>query len=99
MKIDKLPSKIITCSIYKTLVTKNYVRKDSILTMNRFKYKKNILRGSSIRAYIEDGGLVLETGATVLRDANIGDIVKIKTDKGRLLKAKIVSIYKAIIVK
>jgi len=42
--------------------------------------------------------LVLETEATLLSDGNIGEIVKIKTDKGKLFRAKLISKYKAIIL-
>jgi flagella basal body P-ring formation protein FlgA len=80
------------------LLTRNYISTDSILTMNKFIYKKDVLRGTNIKAYIRDGMLVLETEATLLKDANIGDIVKIKTDQGKLFRAKIISNYKAIIL-
>ena len=98
VKLDKLPSKVITCSMPKNLMTKNYISANSILTMNKFTHKKDVLRGTTIRAYIRDGMLVLETEATVLKDGNIGDVVKIKTDKGKLFRAKLISKYKAIIL-
>jgi len=98
MSIDKLPSKVITCRMPEKLMTKNYVSANTILTMNKFEYKKDVLRGTDVRAFIRDGMLVLETGATILKDADIGDIVKIKTDKGKLFRAKLVSKYKVIIL-
>ncbi len=98
IKIDKLPSKVITCSMPKKLMTKNYISANSILTMNKFKYKKDVLRGTNIRAYIRNGMLVLETEATLLQDGDVGDIVKIKTDNGKLFRAKLISRYKAIIL-
>jgi len=98
IKLDKLPSKVITCNMPKNLMTKNYISANSILTMNRFEYKKDVLRGANIRAYIRDGMLVLETEATLLKDANIGDVVKIKTEKGKLFRAKLISKYRAIIL-
>ncbi|WP_024955823.1 flagellar basal body P-ring formation chaperone FlgA [Sulfurospirillum arcachonense] len=98
IKIDKLPSKIITCKVPNNLMTKNYISANSILTMNKFEYKKDILRGTDIRAYIRDGMLVIATHATVLEDGNIGDILKVKTDNGKLLRAKLISKYKAIIL-
>jgi len=98
MPIDKLPSKVITCRMPEKLMTKNYVSANTILTMNKFEYKKDVLRGTDVRAFIRDGMLVLETGATILKDADIGDVVKIKTDKGKLFRAKLVSKYKVIIL-
>ena len=98
IKLDSLPSKVITCNMPKKLMTKNYVSANTILTMNRFKHKKDVLKGTDILAYIRDGMLVLETEATILKDANIGDIVKIKTDNGKLFRAKLISKYKAIIL-
>jgi flagella basal body P-ring formation protein FlgA len=80
------------------LMTKNYISANSILTMNKFEYKKDVLRGADIRAYIRDGMLVLETQATLLEDGDVGEIVKIKTDKGKLFRAKLISKYKAIIL-
>ncbi|MBL0702705.1 MAG: flagellar basal body P-ring formation protein FlgA [Sulfurospirillum sp.] len=98
VKLDKLPSKIITCSMPKDLMTKNYISANSILTTNKFTHKKEILRGTAIQAYLKEGMLVLEIKAKVLKNGNIGDIVKIKTDNGKLFKAKLISKNKAIIV-
>jgi len=98
IKLDKLPSKIITCKMPERLITKNYISVGSVLTMNKFRYKKDVLRGTHVKAYLKDGALVLETEATVLRDANVGEIVKIKTANGKLFRAKIISNYKAIIL-
>lgn len=98
IKIDKLPSNIITCKMPEKLMTKNYISANSLLSMNRFEYKKDVLRGTDIRAYVRDGMLVIATDATVLKDGDIGDVVKIKTDKGKTFNAKLISKYKAIIL-
>jgi flagella basal body P-ring formation protein FlgA len=96
--LDKLPSEAITCSVPDKLMTKNYLRADSILTMQRFEYKKDVLRGANVRAFVRDGMLVIGTSAHVLQDGNIGDVVKIKTEEGKLLNAKLISSNKAIIL-
>ncbi|WP_458701658.1 flagellar basal body P-ring formation chaperone FlgA [Sulfurospirillum sp. 1307] len=96
--IDKLPSKAIVCELPKKLMTKSYVSANSILSMNKFKYKKDILRGDNLRAYIRDGMLVITTPATALSDANIGDVIKVKTESRKIVRAKIVSKYKAIVL-
>ena len=98
VKLDKLPSKVITCTMPEKLITKSYIREGSILTMNRFKHKKDVLRGTDIRAFIKDGVLVLDIKATLLKDTNVGDIAKIKTDKGKIFRAKLVSKNRAIIL-
>lgn len=98
VKIDKLPSRVITCKMPDSLITKSYVRANSILTMNRFEHKKDLLRGASIKAHIKDGTLVLEIKATLLEDANIGDVVRIKTDKGKSFRAKLISKNRAMIL-
>ncbi len=98
LKIDKLPSRVITCNMPKSLITRSYVGANSILTMNRFELKKDFLRGTDIRAYIKDGMLILETKATLLEDGNIGDSVRIKTDKGGLFRAKLISNNEAMIL-
>ncbi len=98
VKIDKLPSKVITCSMPKKLMTKNYVSANSILTMNRFEYKKDLLRGDKVRSYIRDGMLVIETEATLISDGDIGEVVKIKVDNGKVFKAKLISKHQAIIL-
>ena len=98
IKIDKLPLKAITCTMPKNLMTKNYVSANSILTMNKFEKKKNVLRGDKLHAYIREGMLVIESEATALQDGNIDDTIQIKTDNGKLFRAKLISKYKAIIL-
>jgi len=80
------------------LMTKNNISANSILTMNKFEKKKSVLRGSKLRAYFRDGMLIIETEATALKDGNIGDVIKVKTDKGKLFRAKLISKYKVIIL-
>jgi len=41
--------------------------------------------------------LVVELETTLLEDANIGDIVQVRTKQGKLFKAKLVSQHEAII--
>ena len=98
IKLDRLPSRVITCKMPSNLMTKNYISANSILTMNKFEYKKDVLRGSKIVVYIRDGMLVIESEAKVLQDGNIGDIIKIKSSSGKLFRAKLISKYKAIIL-
>ena len=96
--IDELPSRAITCNLPDKLITKNYISTNSILSMNKLKHKKDVLRGDRLRVYIKEGVLLIAIPATILKDANIGDIVKIKTEAGKVLKAKLVSKYKALVL-
>lgn len=98
IQLDKLPSKVITCKMPLNLMSKNYVRANSILTLNKFEHKRDVLRGTKIRTYIKDGMLVIEIEAIALKDANIGEIIKLKTDNGKIFNAKLISKYKAIIL-
>lgn len=98
IKLNKLPSKVITCQMPKNLITKSYLREGTILSMQKFSHKKDALKGSRINAYIKDGMLVIGLDAQLLEDANVGDVARIKTDQGKLFKAKLVSQYEAIIL-
>ena len=80
-----------------THIIKGYVKKGAILSKNYLKIKKAILKGEYIRAILKDENLILEIDAHLLNDANIGDIVQIRTAVGRVYKAKIVSLKSAVI--
>ena len=97
VKFYKLPAKVLQDNPQKEYIVKGYVRKGSILSTNSLKIKKDILKGEYIEAILKDGNLILETDAHLLSDANLGDIVKIRTVAGRVYKAKIVSKKKALI--
>ena len=51
-----------------------------------------------IKALFKEEGLVIEIQATLLSDADVGDIVKIRTEQGKVLNAKIISSKEAIIL-
>lgn len=96
--LDRLPSKVITCSVPNKLMTKNYLRAGTLLSMQRFEYKKDVLRGASIRAYVKDGNLVIATEASLLEDGDIGDTIKVRADNGKVFNAKLISSSQAIII-
>ncbi len=93
----KLPARALRDSLQNGYIVKGYIRKGSILSMNNFKIKKAILKGEYIKAILKDGNLILEIDSHLLSDANIGDIVQIRTVAGRVYKAKIVSLKTALI--
>jgi len=92
IKLGKLPLHVINGDIKNNYIIKGYIRKGSILSTDRLKIKKDLLKGSFIRARIEEENMILEIDAHILNDANIGDIIKIQTTNGRVLRAKIISL-------
>ncbi len=95
VKFDKLRMGVITGRLQKNYIVKGYVKKGTILNINHFRAKKDMLRGEYIKAVFRNGNLVLETDAHLLNDANIGDTVRIKTSSGKTLRAKIISLKTA----
>ena len=93
--IDTLPSKPIVGEIPSNLIVKNSIKEGQILGGYFFETKKDVMKKDSIKVYFIDGPLVIELNAIVLDDANIGDVVKVKTDQGKVLNAKILSINEA----
>ena len=47
---------------------------------------------------LKEDGIKIEVMATLLDDANIGDTIKIRTEQGKILNAKVVSVNEAIII-
>jgi len=88
---SKLPSGAIVKELKKSYIIKGYIRKGSILRQNNLRIKKDILKGSYIKAVLQDENLILEIDAHLLKDANVGDIVKIRTSSGKIFRVKILS--------
>jgi len=95
VKFEKLRAGVITSTPPKNYMVKGYIKKGAILYANHFRAKKDILKGEYIKAIFQDGNLVLEVDAHLLKDANIGDIVRIRTVSGKSLRAKILSLKTA----
>ncbi len=98
IKFDKLPLHVMSGEINQSYIIKGYIRKGSILSKNDFRIKKSLLKNDYIQAILKDENLILEIDAHLLSDANIGDIVKIKTVQGKVFKAKIISLKSAMIL-
>ncbi|MDX1808264.1 MAG: flagellar basal body P-ring formation chaperone FlgA [Sulfurospirillaceae bacterium] len=98
IKFDVLPLNVLTADLNKKYIIRGYIRKGTILTSNDIRVKKSVLKNDSIQAILKDENLIIEEEAHVLSDANIGDVVKIRTLKGKILKAKILSPKSAIII-
>ena len=89
VKFQRLPLHVITKDLDCSYKVKGYIKKDTILTYNHLKAKKDLEKNSHIKAILQDGALILEMDAKLLKDANTGDIVKIRTTSGKVFKAKI----------
>lgn len=98
VELNRLSSDVIACTMPQNLITKSYISAGTILDMQRLEIKKDVLKGASIRAILSDGMLVIGIDALLLDEGNIGEEVTIKTDKGKILKAKLVSPNEAIIL-
>ncbi|MCF6172749.1 MAG: flagellar basal body P-ring formation chaperone FlgA, partial [Campylobacteraceae bacterium] len=98
IKLKKLPIKILQEDPSNKFIVRGYIRKGAILSMSHFRVKKDILKGNYIKAILKDENLVLEVDAHMLKDANIGDIVPIKTVAGKVFQAKILSLKTAMIM-
>ncbi|AHJ12919.1 flagellar basal body P-ring formation chaperone FlgA [Sulfurospirillum multivorans] len=96
--LDALPNRVITNEIPQNAVIKNGVKEGQILTDFHLDIKKMLSRKASIKALLKEEGLVIEVQATLLEDGNIGDVVKIRTEQGKILSAKILSPYEVIIL-
>ncbi|MDD2385114.1 MAG: flagellar basal body P-ring formation chaperone FlgA [Sulfurospirillaceae bacterium] len=96
--LDNFSSRTIVGLMPSNLVIKNYIKEGQILMENFFEEKQDVSKRDSIKAYLKEGALMIEVQATLLEDGNIGDIVKIKTEQGKILKAKILSTNQVMIV-
>jgi len=69
-----------------------------ILTTRHISKLTTIKRGDYITATIKDGGVVASFKAQALKDAHIGDIIKIKRDYNNFFQAKIISSTQAEVI-
>ena len=98
VSLDALPNRALVGELSPNIVVKGSIKEGQIFSDFNFDTKKAVHKKSMIKALLKDEGLVIEVQATLLDDANIGDIVKIKTEQGKVLNAKIISTHEAIIL-
>jgi flagellar basal body P-ring formation protein FlgA len=96
--LDALPPRVIVNEIPQNGMIKNGVKEGQILTDFHIDIKKSVSKKESVKAVLKEEGLVIEVQATLLEDGNIGDVVKIKTEQGKILNAKILSSHEVIIL-
>ena len=98
VSLEGLPTRAILNEIPQNVIIKNSVKEGQVLSDYHFDVKKMLSKKESIKALLREENLVIEVQVTLLEDANIGDVVKIKTEQGKILNAKITSRHEAIIV-
>lgn len=70
-----------------------------ILTTRHISKVTTIKRGDSLRATLRDGGVEVSFSAVALKDAHVGDIIKIKRNHNSFFQAKIISNTEAEVIK
>ena len=98
ISLEGLPARAILGEMPKNMMIKSYIKESAILTENMLDSKKDLSKKESIKAFLKEGSLMIEVPATLLEDANIGETVKIKTEQGKTLNAKIISLKEAMIL-
>ncbi|MDD3463519.1 MAG: flagellar basal body P-ring formation chaperone FlgA [Sulfurospirillaceae bacterium] len=98
VSFGNLPYRVILGKMPDRLVAKNHIKQGQVLTTNSFDVKKDLSKNDYVKAFLREGVLTMETRGALLDDANIGDIVRIKTEQGKILNAKILSQYEALVV-
>ncbi len=98
MSFESVPPRAVIHDIPQNAMVKSTIKEGQILTDYHFDVKKALSKKDTIRALLKESGLVIEVQATLIEDADIGDIVKIKTEQGKILNAKIVSLKEAVIL-
>ncbi|WP_263832927.1 flagellar basal body P-ring formation chaperone FlgA [Sulfurospirillum oryzae] len=98
VSLEALPIRAVINEIPQNATTKTVIKEGQILTDYHFDVKKTLSKKESVKALLKEEGLVIEVQATLLEDGDIGDVVKIKTDQGKTLNAKIVSAHEVIIL-
>ncbi len=78
--------------------TRTTLVEGKILTTRHISKLTTVKRGDYINATIRDGGVIVNFKAQVLKDAHIGDIVKIKRNHKNFFKAKIISSTRAEVI-
>ncbi len=96
--LDALPNRAMLRENTQTLMVKSTVKEGQILTDYLFEPKRLVTKKSAIKALYKDESLSIEVQATLLDDGDVGDIVRIKTEQGKILNAKIVSANEAVIL-
>lgn len=75
----------------KKIVSKQKIKKDSILTSAQFGIMADVKKNSTINAIFKDNSLSLNVEVKALDSGVIGDIIRVRTSDNKLFNAKIIS--------
>lgn len=75
----------------KKIVSKQKIKKDSILTSAQFGIMADVKKNSTINAIFKDNSLSLNVEVKALDGGVIGDIIRVRTNDNKLFNAKIIS--------
>jgi len=89
--VSLLPTRAIIGEMPSSLISKSYIKEGRILSDHLFDVKKDFMKKETLKGFLSEGSMVIELHVTLLEDANIGDVVKVKTEQGKVLSAKILS--------
>jgi len=98
MSLEGIPTRAVLNEIPQNAMMKTSIKEGQVIADYHFDVKKTLSKKDSIRALLKEGDLAIEVPATLVEDADIGDVVKIKTEQGKILNAKIVSSKEAVIL-
>ena len=98
MSLEGIPTRAVLNEIPQNAMMKTSIKEGQVIADYHFDMKKTLSKKDSIRALLKESGLEIEVQATLVEDADIGDVVKIKTEQGKILNAKIVSTKEAVIL-
>jgi len=98
MSLEGIPARAFLNEIPLNAMMKTSIKEGQVIADYHFDVKKTLSKKDSIRALLKESGLEIEVQATLVEDADIGDVVKIKTEQGKILNAKIVSTKEAVIL-
>ncbi len=87
---DKIPSGFVKSLKNGVYITKNYIRKDAIITGYMIKKATLVRKKDTLRSIIRSGGVEIEFFTKALQNGNKGDIIKTIGRDGRVYRAKIV---------
>jgi len=93
--IGSIPSRAIVGEIPPALMSKNHIKEGQILSDYLFETKKDLMKKETLKGFFSEGNMVIEVHVTLLEDGNIGDVVKVKTEQGKVLSAEILSKHEA----
>ena len=98
LPLDDIPLRAIVEKIPQNAFVKGTLREGQILAEYHVGIKKMFSKNERIKTLFKEEGLVIEIQATLLNDADVGDVVKIRTEQGKVLSAKIISSKEAVIL-